>query len=980
MSSFDIFSDAPGLLRTESSNITMKMERTGPTSARISWNIPSPAAGCGADSRAYNGIIVTLDTTPSSSTKLPSHGSVYNSDATADKNLFAGDSLGSSFVVGAFYNDTTSTFVDVDGLQDGVGYYATGFPVDAQYRYFIEGVHAYSLDIRNRGTADTHGSQVVVLNPEQSTMGIDGADSTGLTSTQTYSFDIQVGLIPSPQARVDSTDCGPVTPKYPIHINGGLALTYEDLVAEINHQLSIIPNIPQSATAPNTGTYYWNATTQTLYMWDGSQNVIVSNVIHQDTPPNHIVVGTYWHNTTNDTLHLYNGSSWLPIVVIKSATDPASPSSKSYWFDGATIRVWNGTTWCDTTNTISEIDPTFPANMAYGSFWYNSATETLYRWNEIAGVWAESTAVQSSEDPNTPSLGIYWFNETLNKVYQYVSGWVEQANVAIVENEPQTPAPGKLWYNPSTQDLYQRNITNTGWIQKEVIPFPVDPTNRISCDVWWNTAVGELKVWNSISSSWILVTSLYHQGIDPVLSHTPQVDDTWYNPTTNTLYVWNGYCYVQSEFVYWSADPTTSIIPGTVWYNTSTKVWSERSISHTWVQIDPTESQNDPSMLLTGTMWYNTSTHSLSSWNGIGWVTISYTTASVIPTKGTKWYDTANAVLKEWNGVNWIVGTPIATCVIDCNGNLLFVDSRLGSTSYIQITDGTLFDALTNQFTLHDPKPGVDGASGIPTYEALGIGTDGSTDERRRLQNEIRYELGYPVVDVELTPEQMDYIVDKALSELRSRSSIPYKRGFFFMAIQAETQKYFLTNKISEMDKIVDVLGVYRLTSSFLSSAHGAGVYGQIVLQHMYNMGTFDLLSYHIMADYTKLMELLFAAKITFNWNEQTRQLSIHHRFAMAERLVCIEATTERTEQDLISDRYVRAWLRRYCLATARLILSETRGKFASLPGASGSITLNASELRQAAQTEIEACLQDIEDYVVDKPDEYGMGSQLVFG
>ena len=200
------------------------------------------------------------------------------------------------------------------------------------------------------------------------------------------------------------------------------------------------------------------------------------------------------------------------------------------------------------------------------------------------------------------------------------------------------------------------------------------------------------------------------------------------------------------------------------------------------------------------------------------------------------------------------------------------------------------------------------------------------------------------------------------------------------MQVHAESQKYFLTNKIQGMHKIVDVMGVYRTTSSFLASAHGAGVYGQIVLQHMYNMGTFDLLSYHIMAEYTKLMEMLFAARITFTWDEQSRQLYLHHRFPKTERMVCIEATTERTEQDLLTDRYVRAWMRRYCLATARLILAETRGKFSTLPGASGSVTLNANELRQASQQEIETCIQEIEDYVVDKPDEYGMGAQFTIG
>jgi hypothetical protein len=127
-------------------------------------------------------------------------------------------------------------------------------------------------------------------------------------------------------------------------------------------------------------------------------------------------------------------------------------------------------------------------------------------------------------------------------------------------------------------------------------------------------------------------------------------------------------------------------------------------------------------------------------------------------------------------------------------------------------------------------------------------------------------------------------------------------------------------------------------------------------------------------------MEILFAARITYTWDEQTRELHLHHRFPYHERMVCIEATTERTEQDIMSDRYAKTWIRRYAAAVCRLMLAEVRGKFSALPGAGGSTSLNAGELRQAAQTEMEACMQDIDDYIADKPDEYGMGAHFVFG
>ena len=45
MSAYDILPDAPGLLRAESLNTNIKLDRTSETTARVSWNIPTPAAG-----------------------------------------------------------------------------------------------------------------------------------------------------------------------------------------------------------------------------------------------------------------------------------------------------------------------------------------------------------------------------------------------------------------------------------------------------------------------------------------------------------------------------------------------------------------------------------------------------------------------------------------------------------------------------------------------------------------------------------------------------------------------------------------------------------------------------------------------------------------------------------------------------------------------------------------------------------------------
>lgn len=980
MSSFDLKQDAPGLLRAESLGITIKFDRTGETTGRISWNIPAPAAGLTAETQAYCGILFTIDTTPASLNKVPSNGVVYDSDTTADANLFAGSLIGSAMVIGAFYGDSTTTFFDITGLKANTPYYVSGFPVDCQYRYFTEGVHAYSQDFKNRGTNGTHGTNVVVLNPGNTPPGVLLTDYTGLSPTIEYNFSLQLGTSPTLNRPVDSTECIPAAPQYTISINGTDAQTYEDLVAAINNQFALLSNPAQGPAAPNTGAYYWNGSH--LFQWDGSQYIEIP-VIVSNTAPNILSVGTYWYQPTLDILQRWDGAMWNVVNVIKYATDPSLPiADGSYWYNGTEVYLWNGNTWCLVTSFVQPTDPSLPVLISPGSYWYDNVNDILYRWNAMLEMWDVTTAIQYSEDPNALTPGTYWFNETNNTVYAYngpMLGWVEAPNTTVAELEPTTTTPGQLWYNLTDQELFVRDANNLTWVQVEVLIFPSDPTLRSVCELWWNTLTDILYVWDSINSVWVAVTQFYQQGVDPSNPPTLFEGYTWLDPITNQMWVWESGCFILVDYIFWPTEPTTTVVDGTVWFNTTDGNWYERQLG-TWVLLSPIISVDDPQSLPIGTFWFNPTTMGLQQWNGISWVTVTYSTSPQTPALHTLWFDTTTNTLYEWTAFGWQPATLRAMVELDCNGNLLFTDNTVGSMSFIQIYDGTLFKSLDAQFIIHDTSPGSDGASDEPSYNELGIGTDGSGAIRAKMANDIRFDLGYPVVDVELTPAQMDRAIELALMEFRTRSGMAYKRGFFFMHLKSEEQRYFLTNKISGMNKIVDVMGVYRMTSSFLSSAHGAGVYGQIVLQHLYNMGTFDLLSYHIMSEYTKLMEMLFAARITFQWNEQTRELFLNHRFPFAEKAVCIEATVERTEQDIMTDRYARTWIRKWASAQCRMMLAEIRGKFATLPGASGSVTLNASDLRLQAQHDMDECIAEIDDYIVDGPDGYGMGASFTFG
>src|SRR4051812_10477377 len=117
MSIFNNFQDRPDQIKIEGQEIVLKFQRTSDTTARISWNIPAPANGCNVDTQAYDGIVITVSNKPANYISTsPTDGKFYTGDPTVDNDLHAGDKLDIALVLGAFYNDKTTTILDITDL------------------------------------------------------------------------------------------------------------------------------------------------------------------------------------------------------------------------------------------------------------------------------------------------------------------------------------------------------------------------------------------------------------------------------------------------------------------------------------------------------------------------------------------------------------------------------------------------------------------------------------------------------------------------------------------------------------------------------------------------------------------------------------------------------------------------------------------------------------------------------------------------
>jgi hypothetical protein len=878
MATFDTFADTPFQIKREGQEIVVRQARISPTTIRVSWTFP-PALTCSMPF-AYNGAIVTVDQQPTSLTKLPVDGSMYTADPTADASLHSGSKIGSALVVGAFYNDVLTNYVDIMDAEDNRAFYASVHAVDNVHRYHTDGAHSYSLPYGKEVELAGSGYQMVFIGSK----GIFDTTPTGLNPTTTYTFKLTV----------DGKDI-------PVLLLGSEAQTYQSMIDTLNNTLALhgSPTISAPLEA-NHGAYWVNIAAQEVkrYASNGKYDLLPYPTFFTPGDPLLANTGDYWFDTTHNVLNQFD-AGWNNVDYYAWPREPRNAYCNDYWYDGSVVRMWNGGTWVVQNSIVSQLDPSLPPIMTCAKYWVNDGK--AYQWDEKT------------------------------------CKWVQQASSTT---QPVAPESGQLWIDVAAQILY---------------------------------------IWSDVDKQWLDVHAVFG-GVDPSLAIEPAQGTVWIDSVVGLLYKRDGTSWVKVPFLTGVTKPQ-SIMDGAHWLNTTQKKWY-KMVSGLWTLFQPLQSSVQPNLPVEGAVWYRQQTNTMFVFDGMVWVSTPFSLTSVAPMVGTVWYNPITHLLRTWNGSSWVLTNQVATFSLNELGNIKITSGTTGSKSSICISDiGTLWTstALTPVPQPQQPLRGTDPMTNVPSYMQLGVGTDGSQDERRALITRIKNALGYPVQTVELTKDQMDQAVDMALEKLRAVSSAPYKRGYFVLELQPRVQKYKLTDETVGYNKITEVLYLYRQTSSFLGTAMGNDVYGQMMVQQLFNMGKFDLLSYHMMSQYTETMQQLFASEIQFNWNEGERLLTIYKDFPRHER-VMVDAMIERTEQDLITDRTVRPWIQKYATAQCRYMLAEIRGKFSTLPGAGGNVSLNSADLRSAADKEVMECMEDVDSFVVGGVTEFGLGTTFVIG
>ena len=442
----------------------------------------------------------------------------------------------------------------------------------------------------------------------------------------------------------------------------------------------------------------------------------------------------------------------------------------------------------------------------------------------------------------------------------------------------------------------------------------------------------------------------------------PTDGQVYFDPYQNAVLVWQDA--VQSWTVASSGTVETgltpSISPGTLIVHSSSLKYFNRK---EWVIADSANTR-----IKLGAAWINLRNF---------YVNTSYTTTPVngdiaaITTMGPAaapnifeckvytsgaWYNVHSNIVQVLDTAgNWI---PIATGIpqnVSSEPDVPFVGKFFYDTG-----SKNLFVWTGSEWSKADTQD-----EGSPTTDKQHIGTDGTYDDRIRLIKILKHQLGYPSVCVELTDEQFNIAIDNALDTFRQRADNAYSHRFVLFTLKKGQQIYYLNDPRNKSDKIVSIMKAHRVNLYGINTfSELNGLYAQAFFNQFFNGPNIDYVSIHLMHQQSELAETIFAAELGFFWDEASRELNFINRIAKDERIV-LDCAIERTEQELMSDRWCKQWLQAWAESECWDMLGQIRSKYGNLPGANGGVTLNGESLVQRAETAQTELLRQLADYEV---------------
>lgn len=193
---------------------------------------------------------------------------------------------------------------------------------------------------------------------------------------------------------------------------------------------------------------------------------------------------------------------------------------------------------------------------------------------------------------------------------------------------------------------------------------------------------------------------------------------------------------------------------------------------------------------------------------------------------------------------------------------------------------------------------------------------------REQLKEWILKMLGEPLITVEITEEQLDFVINNAL-EIFTKYALQDEKALVLDLNQYEEDKGIkLPDNVTEVFSLEDsgfpnrgVVYAMESSSSAFSTLFG-------------RYGFFDsFITYDLLNRYIELVKRVLAIGYTFEYNPRTKYLTLTPdpiKKKATDQFIVVECRCIRPEEQL----YGEEWVKKYALAEAKILIGTIRGKF----------------------------------------------------
>lgn len=233
-----------------------------------------------------------------------------------------------------------------------------------------------------------------------------------------------------------------------------------------------------------------------------------------------------------------------------------------------------------------------------------------------------------------------------------------------------------------------------------------------------------------------------------------------------------------------------------------------------------------------------------------------------------------------------------------------------------------------------------------------------SIQTREQIKNYILSKLGYPLITVEITDEQLDIVINEAVEEFTKYVTQEKKWLGYDLSTYNETSGFILPSNVTSIFALEEnnVLGGTQGGINTLFSVQNA----------MWSQGFFPTfirgddggawVTYELAMQYIDLVKRMTGGGFQFEYYDRTKQLLLYPNPKKLGQTgwVCFGCNTLRDDDY----QYGESWVKRYSLALAKQIIGEIRIKYGSTPLlAGGSID---TSMKDEGRSEQERYLEEL--------------------